>query len=325
MGDPLSLAVSVGNDAAHNAEQSEHLAVTAHGEVVAHRLAEVTEDGLLLVGRFEEPPTMARIRARVEPDLALLHAAIKFAQQQPARLRGVDQNRSFDAMRGIVLSRDAGCHWSPLDLAASTKELPGGPYGYGFSFVGAHHGWLLLILGTGKPARPSNSCHRMWSRRFVALATVVALVLPADGAQAATATAGQPIPPAASAGGAPDVLALPGGVVWLYTGSSVLRSTDNGASWSNLFPNWAETPTSLQVEGAYFLGKEDAWAVTDRQWPAQSGSTTIWRSTDGGLHWEKGVSLPGPLSYGVPGFDEFSLCQRRGRYRLRHHFGHSGR
>jgi hypothetical protein len=116
------------------------------------------------------------------------------------------------------------------------------------------------------------------------------------------------VPAAASAGGTPDVLALPGGVVWLYNGSSVLRSTDNGVSWNKVFPTWAETPTALQVEGAYFLRKEDAWAVTDRQWPAQPGSTTTWRSTDGGLHWEKGVSLPGPLSYGQPGFDEFSFA-----------------
>ncbi len=148
---------------------------------------------------------------------------------------------------------------------------------------------------------------RPW--RFAALAAAVALAFPAGGAQAANA--GSPIAPAASAGGTPEVLALAGGVVWLYDGSSVLRSTDNGASWRRVFPNWAETPTSLQVEGAYFLGKDDAWAVTDREWPAQPGSTTVWRTTDGGLHWQEGVSLPGPLSYGVPTFDQFSFANAK--------------
>jgi hypothetical protein len=45
----------------------------------------------------------------------------------------------------LALSRDGGRHWSPLDLAASAKDLPQGPYGYGCSFVGARHGWLLLV------------------------------------------------------------------------------------------------------------------------------------------------------------------------------------
>lgn len=136
----------------------------------------------------------------------------------------------------------------------------------------------------------------------------MALALPGGAAQAATATLGSPLPPAASSGGPPDVLALPDGVVWLYNGSSVLRSTDTGTSWSRVFPNWAVTPTSLRVEGAYFLAGRDAWAVTSRQWPAQPGSTTVLRTTDGGAQWEEGVSLPGPLSYGEPGFDEFSFA-----------------
>lgn len=103
------------------------------------------------------------------------------------------------------------------------------------------------------------------------------------------------------------MLALPDGVVWLYNSSSVLHSTDNGTSWSRAFPNWAVTPISLQVEGPYFLEGQDAWAVTNRQSPAQPRSTTVWRTTDGGAQWEEGVSLPGPLSYSEPGFDEFSF------------------
>ncbi len=115
-------------------------------------------------------------------------------------------------------------------------------------------------------------------------------------------------PPAASADGLPNALALPGGTIWYYDGARVLRSTDAGSKWGTVFPTWPASPTALQVEGAFFLDEQDAWAVTDRQWPAQPGATTVWRTTDGGAHWKKGVSLPGPLSYGVPGFDELAFA-----------------
>jgi photosystem II stability/assembly factor-like uncharacterized protein len=108
--------------------------------------------------------------------------------------------------------------------------------------------------------------------------------------------------------GAPSVLAQPGGVVWAYDGSQILRSTDAGTTWKAMLPTWPLTQTSLQVTGAFFLNSEDAWAETEHQWPAQPGATTIWRTADGGVTWDQGFSLPGAPSYGTPGFDEFAFA-----------------
>ncbi|HTT92913.1 MAG TPA: hypothetical protein VMF65_25385, partial [Acidimicrobiales bacterium] len=162
---------------------------------------------------------------------------------------------------------------------------------------------------------------------IVALALVAALLTPsaaraeathprptaaASGAPTASA-AGEPTtasPAAASpaGSGAPGVLALPGDVVWDYDGSQILRSTDNGVVWKAVLPTWALTETSLQVTGAFFLNAEDAWAETEHQWPAQPGVTTTWQTTDGGGSWSQGTSLPGGLSYGTRGFDEFAFA-----------------
>ncbi|MGH9104444.1 MAG: WD40/YVTN/BNR-like repeat-containing protein [Acidimicrobiales bacterium] len=87
--------------------------------------------------------------------------------------------------------------------------------------------------------------------------------------------------------------------MWAYAtyanNAEVVRSTDDGAGWQKVFPNWPQTPTSLVVSGAFFLNADDAWAVTDRQWPAPPGVTTVWRTTDGGATWQKGTSFPSPL------------------------------
>jgi len=109
-----------------------------------------------------------------------------------------------------------------------------------------------------------------------------------------------PAAAAANGGGAPGVLALPSGIVWAYNGAQVMRSRDAGVSWHEVLPTWPQSPTALQVMGAFFLDREDAWAFTEHQWPAPPGVTTVWRTTDGGRSWQKGTSLPGAAlsSYG---------------------------
>jgi hypothetical protein len=142
------------------------------------------------------------------------------------------------------------------------------------------------LAGPAQVARPAQPAARTWSGTPATF----------------------PLPPAAPTSGTANVLASPGGIMWLYDGTQVLRSSDDGARWQVVFPKWVETPLSLQVEGAYFLGRKDAWAVTGHQWPAQPGVTTVWRTTDGGATWQKGVSLPGPRGYSTPGFDEFAFA-----------------
>jgi photosystem II stability/assembly factor-like uncharacterized protein len=141
---------------------------------------------------------------------------------------------------------------------------------------------------------------------IVALALLASAFLPSVTTVPA-AQAAQTLPAPPSGSGAPAVLALPGGVVWDYDGSQILRSTDGGAKWRAMLPTWPLTQTSLQVSGAFFLNGEDAWAETEHEWPAQPGVTTTWQTTDGGASWRQGLSLPGGLFYGTPGFDEFAF------------------
>ena len=147
----------------------------------------------------------------------------------------------------------------------------------------------------------------VWSRLCavgVALALSTSASVPPGTTGAATLRS--PVPPSGS--GAPALLALPGGVVWDYDGSQILRSTDAGASWKALLPTWPLTQVSLQVTGAFFLNADDAWAETEHEWPAQPGATTTWQTTDGGATWQQGISLPGAPQYGTAGFDEFAFA-----------------
>jgi hypothetical protein len=133
----------------------------------------------------------------------------------------------------------------------------------------------------------------------VAAGAAIAPATVAAGAATAPATvaagaATAPAPARRSPSGAQDVLALPGGTVWAFDNDGqVVRSTGSGARWRAVFPNWRETPTALQVTGAFF---PDAWALTAHEWPAPPGVTTVWRTTDGGISWHQGKSLPGMLT-----------------------------
>jgi len=120
--------------------------------------------------------------------------------------------------------------------------------------------------------------------------------------------------------GSAGLLVLPGGVVWASGDGQVLRSTDAGARWRSVFPTWSQGPTALHVTDAFFLNAEDAWAVTDHEWPAPPGATTIWSTTDGGARWHEGVSLPGVLTDYGPPFDQFVFADAEHGYA----FGVSG-
>jgi photosystem II stability/assembly factor-like uncharacterized protein len=113
------------------------------------------------------------------------------------------------------------------------------------------------------------------------------------------------------------VLALGGGTAWAYDGTDILRSTDSGASWQVVFPTWPQKPTALQVTGAFFLTSKDAWALTDHQWPAPPGVTTVWQTTDGGATWLKGLSMPDVerSDYGSP-LQQFIFVDTKHGYAL---------
>ncbi len=119
------------------------------------------------------------------------------------------------------------------------------------------------------------------------------------------------------ASGSGDVLALGGGTAWAYDGTDILRSTDLGASWQVVFPTWPQKPTALQVTGAFFLTSKDAWALTDHQWPAPPGVTTVWQTTDGGATWLKGLSMPDVerSDYGSP-LQQFIFVDTKHGYAL---------
>ena len=145
----------------------------------------------------------------------------------------------------------------------------------------------------------------MWLQ-LARLTAALVLALPSGGGSAALSPsdAGQPFASAPGPGGGPasgsgEVLALPGGVVWAYDGTQILRSTDEGAHWRPVLPTWSQEPTALQVTGAFFLTARNAWAVTDHQWPAPPGVTTVWQTTDGGATWHEGISFPGLAMFDV--------------------------
>jgi hypothetical protein len=74
------------------------------------------------------------------------------------------------------------------------------------------------------------------------------------------------------------------GVVWSFNienGSGVvLRSADNGNHWRVVLSEPA-SQSSFGLVASYFLGPEDAWAALEEQ----SGTTSVYRTSDGGRHW----------------------------------------
>ncbi|MGP8151648.1 MAG: WD40/YVTN/BNR-like repeat-containing protein [Acidimicrobiales bacterium] len=99
-----------------------------------------------------------------------------------------------------------------------------------------------------------------------------------------------PLPAAGAAqsatpvGGAADLLSTTQGVVWSFNienGSGVvLRSADDGSHWRVVLSELA-SQVSFGLVASYFLGPEDAWAVSEEQ----TGATSVYRTSDGGRHW----------------------------------------
>ncbi len=89
---------------------------------------------------------------------------------------------------------------------------------------------------------------------------------------------------AAAVGGAANLLSTTHGVVWSFNienGSGVvLRSADDGNHWRVVLSQPA-SQVSFGLVASYFLGPEDAWAVSEEQ----TGATSVYRTSDGGRHW----------------------------------------
>ena len=90
----------------------------------------------------------------------------------------------------------------------------------------------------------------------------------------------------ASLAGAANLLSTTQGVVWSFNienGSGVvLRSADDGKHWRVALSELA-SQDSFGLVASYFLGPEDAWAALEEQ----SGTTSVYRTSDGGRHWDR--------------------------------------
>jgi hypothetical protein len=112
---------------------------------------------------------------------------------------------------------------------------------------------------------------------------VVVLALVATGRSSHLAVAGA-AQSAAPVGGAANILSTPPGVVWSFNienGSGVvLRSTDDGDHWRVVLSEPA-SQSCFGLVASYFLGPDDAWAALEES----SGTTSVYRTSDGGRHW----------------------------------------
>lgn len=88
------------------------------------------------------------------------------------------------------------------------------------------------------------------------------------------------------------VQTVAGGGLWVMTGSSLLVSSDGGATWSDV------TPSRVNFNDGSFcaLDGSDAWlaaAIATDQYggPAQVG---VWQSSDGGSSWTRTATVPDP-------------------------------
>jgi hypothetical protein len=101
----------------------------------------------------------------------------------------------------------------------------------------------------------------------------------------------------ATVDGAPTFLATPQGVIWSFNienGSGVvLRSADNGNHW-RVALSTPQSQSNFGLVASYFLGPEDGWAALEEQ----QGNPIVYRTSDGGLHWDQAdllVAAPPPI------------------------------
>jgi len=93
-----------------------------------------------------------------------------------------------------------------------------------------------------------------------------------------------------------------GGGLWVMTGSSLLVSSDGGATWSDA------TPSGVNLTDSSFcaLDGSDAWmaavtATDEYGGPARVG---VWQTSDGGTTWNRTATVPDP-SEAYPGAIQF--------------------
>ena len=131
----------------------------------------------------------------------------------------------------------------------------------------------------------------------IAGALVVVLALVAVGRFSSLPVAGA-VQGAPTVGGAPTLLATTRGVVWSFNNENgsgvVLWSADNGSHW-RVALSTPQSQSNFGLVASYFLGPEDAWAALEEQ---QGGTTIVYRTSDGGLHWDQAdllVAAPPPF------------------------------
>jgi hypothetical protein len=135
------------------------------------------------------------------------------------------------------------------------------------------------------------------ARALSRLATVMMLVMGVAAFAAMPVTANGRAP-AVAAG--PGPVATRSGVVWSTSASEdrseVLRSVDGGRS-SHVALSVPSSPNLGGISATYFLGPQDAWAVDQRLHGDGRGETTVvYRSVDGGGHWQRSLPLPDDLT-----------------------------
>ena len=93
--------------------------------------------------------------------------------------------------------------------------------------------------------------------------------------------------PPTSTAGAQTFLATANGVVWSLSSQGVLRSPNDGRTWSVVL-----AAATSATAASYFLGPEDAWVVNQ----SQTGAMNVYRTSDGGQHWHQSAQLEGTSS-----------------------------
>jgi hypothetical protein len=119
---------------------------------------------------------------------------------------------------------------------------------------------------------------------------VVAMALVVTGCS--STVPGARTPQNAMTAGAVGLLGTTHGVVWSFNNEGgsgvVLRSADHGRHWRVVLSPHVST-SSLGLVASYFLGPQHGWAA----WEDENGSTSVYRTSDGGLSWHRSEALAG--------------------------------